>query len=89
MEIPLKPISLPTQLHHSPKAHKSIKETRHRNTVERQTDRQIERQERAWKVVVVLQTHSKDEKQEGMRERSPKTNPKRMASKSMGTSSFL
>lgn len=50
---------------------------------DRDTDRQIERQERAWKevVVVLLQTHSKEEKQEGMRERSQKTNPKRMARK--------
>jgi hypothetical protein len=56
---------------------------------DRHTDRQIERQERAWKVVVVAPTHSKEEKQEGMRERSQKTNPKRMASKTMGSSSFL
>ncbi len=61
-----------TQLHHSPKAHKSIKkpdtETQLRDT-DRKTDRQIERQGRAWKVgvvVVVVETQSKEEKQEGM-----------------------
>lgn len=87
----MKPISLPHNFTIPPKLKSQSKkpdtetQLRDRHT-DRDTDRQIERQERAWKEVVVLllQTHSKEEKQEGMRERSQKTNPKRMARKNNG-----